>query len=152
MHRFIPVLAHDRGARLAEMVTNHRPRQFGESKYGLSRTIRVVLDLLTVKFMSDYLASPMKFFGRLGLGCWAVAAMSLFLTVAFKLMAGTDMTGNPMLLLSVLSAMAGLQLISLGILGELNTRIYFDRERRRPYSTDRLVGFHAIARENKRAA
>ena len=152
MHRFIPILGYERGARIAELVTNHRPRRFGESKYGLSRTVRVVLDLLTVKFMSDYLASPMKLFGRLGLGCWAVAGLSLSATVLMKLVSAVDMTGNPMLLLAVLSAMAGLQLVSLGILGELNTRIYFDRHRRRPYTTDRLVGFDGSESGHQRNA
>ena len=152
MHRFIPILGFERGARIAELVTNHRPRRFGESKYGLSRTVRVVLDLLTVKFMSDYLASPMKLFGRLGLGCWTVGSFALMATVVMKLASSVDMTGNPLLLLAVLSAMAGLQLISLGILGELNTRIYFDRSRRRPYTTDRLVGFTRHANEEARVA
>ena len=150
MHRFIPILGHERGAKIAELVTNHRPRQFGQSKYGLSRTVRVVLDLLTVKFMSDYLASPMKLFGRLGLGCWGVASLSLLATLTMKAFSGVDMTGNPMLLLSVLSAMAGLQLISLGILGELNTRIYFDRHRKRPYTTDCLIGIQSTDNANQR--
>ena len=66
MHRFIPILAHQRGAKCAEVVTNHRARRYGTSKYGLSRTIRVVLDLITVKFMLDYFSSPMKLFGRFG--------------------------------------------------------------------------------------
>ena len=67
MHRFIPILAHQRGARCVEVVTRHHPRRFGTSKYGISRTFRVVLDLLTVKYILDYYASPMKLFGLLGI-------------------------------------------------------------------------------------
>ena len=74
MHRFIPILAHWRGARCAEVVTNHRPRRFGKTKYGISRTLRVVLDLITVKYMLDYSASPMKLFGMLGFGCGLLSA------------------------------------------------------------------------------
>ncbi len=74
MHRFIPILAHWRGARCVEMVTTHHPRRFGQTKYGLSRTLRVVLDLLTVKYMLDYYSSPMKLFGRIGVGFWPWAA------------------------------------------------------------------------------
>ena len=69
MHRFIPILAHRRGARCVEVVTRHHPRRFGQTKYGISRTIRVLLDLITVKYMLDYFASPMKLFGRIGLAC-----------------------------------------------------------------------------------
>src|SRR5687767_2748993 len=78
MHRFIPILAHQRGARCVEVVTRHHPRRFGQTKYGLSRTVRVVLDLVTVKYMLDYFASPMKLFGRFGLACLAVAMLAGF--------------------------------------------------------------------------
>src|SRR4051812_2380960 len=102
MHRFIPILAHSRGARCVEIVTRHHPRRFGQTKYGLSRTVRVILDLVTVKYMLDYFASPMKLFGRFGLACFAVAIASAFATIFMKLAHGTDMTGNPMSLLSIL--------------------------------------------------
>ncbi len=141
MHRFIPILANQRGAKCIEVPTNHRARQFGVSKYGLSRTIRVVLDLLTVKFLQDYLTSPMKLFGRLGFGCFAVGGVSLFATIWMKSMSAVDMTGNPLLMLTVLSIMAGIQLLSLGILGEINSRIYFALEEKRPYTIGRKIGF-----------
>src|SRR5207248_2507749 len=106
MHRFIPILAHARGARCIEVVTRHHPRRFGQTKYGLSRTLRVVLDLVTVKYMLDYFASPMKLFGRFGLACLAIAGVAAFLTSGMKLFAGTDMTGNPLMLLAVLGTIA----------------------------------------------
>src|SRR4051812_1912439 len=108
MHRFIPILAHQRGARCCEVVTRHHPRRFGQTKYGLSRTLRVVLDLITVKYMLDYFASPMKLFGRFGLACFGVAMVAGLGTVGMKLAAGTDMTGNPLSLLSILGTMAAI--------------------------------------------
>src|SRR5947207_15506678 len=102
MHRFIPLLAHQRGARCVEVVTRHYPRRFGKTKYGLSRTVRVVLDLITVKYMLDYFASPMKLFGRFGLACFLIGAIAGLSTLGMKLAAGTDMTGNPLMLLAVL--------------------------------------------------
>src|SRR5262245_5980402 len=109
MHRFIPILAHQRGAKCTEVVTRHHPRRFGHTKYGLSRTVRVVLDLVTVKYMLDYFASPMKLFGRFGLACLAIALLSALAGVAMKLAAGTDVTGNPLTLLAVLATLAGIQ-------------------------------------------
>jgi len=139
MHRFIPILAHQRGARCAEVVTRHYPRRFGQTKYGLSRTVRVVLDLMTVKYMLDYFASPMKLLGRFGLACLAIASLAGMATIAMKLAAGTDMTGNPLMLLSVLGMIAAIQFFSLGLLGEVNARIYFGQERRQNYAIRELV-------------
>ena len=140
MHRFIPILAHQRGGRCAEVVTQHRPRRHGTSKYGLSRTFRVLLDLVTVVFLLDYLASPIKFFGKMGVTCGLVGMIAAAATVWMKLARGIDMTGNPLLLLTVLSFMAATQLISMGVLGELNIRIYYDRGHRRPYAIAERLG------------
>ena len=125
MHRFIPILAHWRGARCVEVVTNHRPRQFGQTKYGISRTFRVLLDLMTVKYQISYFSSPMKLFGMVGFICTFVAGVSALSTVAMKIWSGVDMTGNPLLLLTVLFVLVAIQLMSLGLLGEVNARIYF---------------------------
>jgi glycosyltransferase involved in cell wall biosynthesis len=141
MHRFIPILAHQRGARCVEVVTRHHARQFGESKYGIARTVRVLLDLVTVKFMLDYFSSPMKLFGKIGIGCGALGLLSLIATVAMKMFGAVDMTGNPMLLLSMLSVMVGVQFLSLGLLGEVNVRIYYDHLRRKPYAIAERIGF-----------
>lgn len=126
MHRFIPILAQWRGARCVEVVTNHHARRFGQSKYGISRTTRVILDLLTVKYMIHYAASPMKLFGMIGLLCMAVGAVSGAATVGMKVSSGVDMTGNPLLLLTCLSAMLSAQFLFLGMLGELCSRIFFE--------------------------
>jgi glycosyltransferase involved in cell wall biosynthesis len=139
MHRFIPILAHWKGARCREVVTNHRPRQFGRTKYGLSRTLRVVLDLVTVKFLLSYSASPMKLFGMIGLACGGGAALAGAATLSMKLWSGLDMTGNPLLLLTALLAIVAVQFLSLGLLGEMNTRIYFGTRNRSHYTVRELV-------------
>ncbi len=139
MHRFIPILAHWRGARCLEMVTTHHPRIYGKTKYGLSRTVRVVLDLLTVKYMLDYYTSPMKLFGRVGLAFMAAGATMLLGTVGMKLAWGLDMTGNPMLVLGGLLCIVSVQLFSVGLLGEANTRLYYRRNERRPFAIRNVV-------------
>lgn len=139
MHRFIPILAHWRGARCVEMVTTHHPRRFGKTKYGLSRTLRVVLDLLTVKYMLDYYSSPMKLFGRIGVGFLATGSFMLCTTIAAKLALGTDMTGNPLLLLGAILCVVSVQLFSLGLLGEANTRLYYARNSRRPFTIRKTI-------------
>ena len=143
MHRFIPILAHQRGARCCEVVTRHHARRFGQTKYGLSRTVRVVLDLITVKYMLDYFASPMKLFGRLGLAGIALGMLAGVATLCMKFTGGVDMTGNPLLLLTVLSSMLGVQFLSLGLLGEVNARIYFSMQPQRSYAVRELINFES---------
>lgn len=145
MHRFIPILAHWRGARCVEMVTTHHPRRFGKTKYGLSRTLRVVLDLLTVKYMLDYYSSPMKLFGRIGVGFLATGCSMLAATVAAKIALGADMTGNPLLLLGAILCVVSVQLFSLGLLGEANTRLYYARDSRRPFTIRKIIRQRASA-------
>ncbi|MEZ6135833.1 MAG: glycosyltransferase family 2 protein [Pirellulaceae bacterium] len=139
MHRFIPILANWRGARCKEMVTTHHPRRFGTTKYGLSRTLRVILDLVTVKYMLDYYASPMKLFGRIGMAFLAAGTLMLCGTVGMKLLGSFDMTGNPLLILGSLLCIVSVQLFSVGLLGEANTRLYYKRNERRPFTIRRVV-------------
>jgi hypothetical protein len=143
MHRFIPILAHWRGARCCEMPTRHRARQFGQSKYGISRTVRVILDLITVKYMVQYMTSPMKLFGGAGLASGLLGGLAGLATIAMKWLGNVDMTGNPLLLLSVLGIMAGMQFFVLGMLGELGVRTYYESQGRQPYAIRRLVNFEA---------
>lgn len=155
MHRFIPILAHWRGARCVEVVTNHHARRFGTSKYGISRTLRVILDLMTVKYMIHYATSPMKLFGMIGLVCLAVGALSGAGTVWLKIASGVDMTGNPLLLLTCLSVMLSAQFLFLGMLGELCSRIFFEVRGMPNYAirTTRNFDSHTIpAFEQKRRA
>jgi hypothetical protein len=145
MHRFIPILAHQRGARCVEVVTRHHPRRFGRTKYGLSRTVRVLLDLITVKYMLDYFASPMKLFGRIGLACGALGMLAGLATLGMKLAAGIDMTGNPLMLLTVLSLIGSVQFLSLGLLGEVNARIYYASQPKQNYAVRRVVSSELVA-------
>jgi hypothetical protein len=140
MHRFIPILAHWRGARCAEVVTRHQPRQFGKSKYGISRTLRVVLDLITVKYMTQYLSSPMKLFGVLGLASGLVGAVAGAATLVMWF-DGFHMSRNPLLLLTVFASFVGLQFFVLGMLGELGVRTYYESQGRQPYAIRDLVNF-----------
>ncbi len=134
MHRFIPILAHWRGAKCVEVVTKHHPRKYGESKYGISRVLKVILDLITVKYLIRYLVSPMRLFGTIGLVCGMVGVLSGAATGIMKMFYGFDMTGNPLLLLSIFSTMIGVQFFGLGMLGELGARIYFSVRNLQPYS------------------
>jgi glycosyltransferase involved in cell wall biosynthesis len=153
MHRFIPILAWQRGARCYELEVRHHPRRFGKTKYGISRTTRVVLDLATVKFLLCWLNSPMKLFGRLGLYAAVAGFCSMTAVITMKLLGGIDMTGNPLLLLSALCWMSGLQLFSLGLLGEMSTRLYYTRSGRRPYVVDAIrQGPDSAPRRMKAAA
>ncbi|MDZ4818265.1 MAG: glycosyltransferase family 2 protein [Planctomycetota bacterium] len=141
MHRFIPILAHWRGANCAEIVTRHHARKFGTSKYGISRTIRVVLDLITVKYMIQYLSSPMRLFGKIGLLSGFIGGLAATATVGMKLFGGVDMTGNPLLLLSVFATFVGLQFLVLGMLGELGVRTYYESQQKTPYTIRTMLNF-----------
>lgn len=143
MHRFIAVLAFARGARCCEMVTNHRARQFGTSKYGLSRIVRVMLDLVTVKYLLDYAAKPMRLFGMLGLGCGAVGTLAGIATVGLKITTNFDMTGNPLLLLTTFAWILGIQFFTLGLLAEISARIYFQAQNLRNYAIRSIKESHS---------
>ncbi len=148
MHRFIPILGHWRGARCIEVETNHHPRRFGVSKYGISRTVRVIMDLITVKYLIRYLVSPMKLFGLIGLACGGVGALSGLATLYMKFAHGSDMTGNPLFTLSVFSLMVGVQFFGLGLIGELGARIYYQVHVQDPYAIRRTVNMDAPAVES----
>jgi glycosyltransferase involved in cell wall biosynthesis len=134
MHRFVPALAVQYGGRLAQIPVRHHPRTAGRTKYNLTRTVRVLLDLITVKFLYNYLTRPMHVFGTAGLGLIGLGFVSLLATVVMKRTDGIFMTGNPLLLLSALLEVLGVQFISLGLLGEVLTRIYFESQGKSAYT------------------
>jgi glycosyltransferase involved in cell wall biosynthesis len=128
MHRFIPALADDLGAKIAEVVVHHRARRFGTSKYGLSRTVRVLLDLITVKFLSSYSTRPIQVFGVLGL---ASSSLGLLITAVLgfeRLVLGTPLANRPLVWLGILLTLMGFQFITLGLLGELLVRTYHESQ------------------------
>jgi glycosyltransferase involved in cell wall biosynthesis len=155
MHRFITALAVQQGAVVAQVPVRHHPRSAGVSKYGIGRTVRVLLDLLTVKFLASYHTRPMHFFGGLGLMAMVTGLVSLAVTAGMKWTSGQWMTGNPLLLFSVLMEMLGVQLISVGLIGEGMTRANFERHGRRPYLVRQTVNVdapHEQPAEYQRAA
>ena len=135
MHRFVPVLAQMHGARVAQLAVRHHPRVAGRTKYTLSRTVRVLLDLITVKFLHSYLTRPMHVLGTAGLVSMGLGVVSLLATAWMKYVSHpkVNMTGNPLLLLSVLLELVGVQLISMGLIGELLTRTYFESQGKSAY-------------------
>jgi glycosyltransferase involved in cell wall biosynthesis len=133
LHRFVPVLAQQCGGRVAQIPVRHHPRVAGKTKYTLSRTFRVLLDLITVKFLHSYITRPMHVFGLAGLCSMAAGAVTLGAVVWMKAHWGLFMTGNPLLLLSALLELVGVQLISLGLIGEMLTRTYYESQGKHPY-------------------
>jgi len=140
MHRFIPALASWSGAKVAEIPVRHHPRKYGQSKYGISRTFRVVLDLITVKFLLSYSTKPIQIFGGIGLMSFIFSLLSFFEIVISKLCYGEDVTGNPFFLLFILFALVGVQLITMGLLGEINIRTYYESQKKSIYVVKEVVG------------
>jgi glycosyltransferase involved in cell wall biosynthesis len=150
LHRFVPVLAQQCGGRLAQIPVRHHPRTAGKTKYGLTRSVRVVLDLITVHFLHSYLTRPMHVMGLAGLLSMGSGVLSLLATVWMKSRWGVFMTGNPLLLLSVTLELIGVQLISMGLLGEVLTRTYFESQGKTAYSVRSTLNLEPRAR--RRAA
>ena len=139
LHRFIPALAADLGARVAEVKVNHRPRTLGRSKYGLSRTLRVMLDLLTVKFLSGFSTRPIQLFGLFGLIC-AAAGLGLTAYLGFeRIVLGVRLANRPLVLLAILMAVVGVQFVSLGLLGEMLVRTYHESQAKPIYRVREVV-------------
>lgn len=145
LHRFIPALASQVGGTVAEVPVNHRARQFGRSKYGISRTIRVMLDLITVWFLGTYSTRPIHVFGTLGLASAAMGVViGLFLTF-LKLFFHENIGNRPLLLLAVLLVVIGVQLITMGLLGEMITRTYYESQNKPIYVVREIVNGNAQA-------
>jgi glycosyltransferase involved in cell wall biosynthesis len=126
LHRFIPALSSWMGVTVAEVPVRHHPRRFGKSKYGISRTMRVLLDLITVRFLLSYSTRPIQIFGGLGLLASAIGfALGVYLTLV-KIVMGQDIGNRPLLLLAVLLMLVGVQLVGMGLLGELVIRTYYE--------------------------
>ncbi len=126
LHRFIPAIASWQGVAVAELPVKHHPRQFGRSKYGIGRTMRVVLDLMTVRFLLSYSTRPMQVFGTVVLGSLSIGAiLGVYLTYV-RLIAQQGIGERPLLLLAVLLIVLGVQFLGLGLLGELITRVYYE--------------------------
>jgi glycosyltransferase involved in cell wall biosynthesis len=133
LHRFIPALASGMGVRVAEVPVSHHPRRFGKSKYDLSRTITVLLDLLTVKFLLSYSTRPMQIFGLLGVMSFMVGTMIAAYLSFIRLFLGSPIADRPLLLLAILLIFVGVQSVTMGLLGELTMRVYHEAQGKKIY-------------------
>ncbi len=140
MHRFIPAIASWVGVKIAEVKVNHRARVAGVSKYGISRTFRVILDLITVKFLMNFSARPLQFFGAIGLGS-TVIGLLIGLTLSYqKLIMGIGLGDRPLLLLAILLVLIGLQFITVGLVAEMITRTYHESQDKPIYTIRNIFG------------
>ncbi len=141
MHRFLPALARRFGAKVTEIPVRHHPRLYGRSKYGIGRTVRVILDIFLVKFLNEYITKPLYVFGGMGfLLLTAGILIELYLTL-LKIFTGADIGGRPLLLLGVLLILAGIQLLSTGIIAELIVRTYYESRGEKPYVIEEKLNF-----------
>ncbi len=140
MHRFIPVFAHSVGARITELPVHHHARKFGKAKYGLERTIKVVLDLFTVKFLLDYSHKPMRLFG--GTGMILILGSGILLTSLLirKLIEGISILPSPLFSLGVMFFILGFQSILMGLIAELLARTYHESQRKPTYTIRKVLG------------
>ncbi|MCL5670391.1 MAG: glycosyltransferase family 2 protein [Acidobacteria bacterium] len=140
-HRFIPALASSIGARIAEIPIRNIPRASGKSNYGLSRTIRVMIDLISIKFLLEYSTRPLQFFGLVGFASTGLGTLiGLFLAFKKLFMGQSIMLQHgPLLFLAVLLILSGIQLLSVGLVGEMVTRTYFESQRKATYAVQEII-------------
>jgi hypothetical protein len=141
MHRFIPVFAHAVGAQIIEMPVNHHPRKFGQGKYGLERTIKVMLDLFTVKFLLSYSAKPIYLFGGAGFGLMALSAITLIVLAIRRIFWLVSVLASPFFLISVMFFVLGFQSILMGLIAELLVRTYHESQDKRTYTIRQKYNF-----------
>jgi glycosyltransferase involved in cell wall biosynthesis len=153
MHRFLPALVKWRGGRITEMAVNHRPRKHGRSKYGLRRTVKVMLDLITVKFLGDYLTKPIYFFGKVALISTFASLLCLGVAVLQKYGVLTDearinLNRNIFFLFSLILFLATIMFIMMGVISELLVRIYHESQGRPPYKVRQVLRGRVITGQN----
>ncbi|TLN09843.1 glycosyltransferase, partial [bacterium] len=139
MHRFIPAYAKWVGASITEVPVHHHPRRFGKAKYGLERTLKVVLDLFTVKFLNSYSSKPIYLFGGLGMALILLAMIVLLILVGLRIFAGEHMIRSPLLILSVMLVILGFQSILQGLIAELLARTYHESQHKLTYTVRKTL-------------
>ena len=140
MHRFIPVFAHSIGAKITELPVHHHARKFGKAKYGLERTIKVILDLFTVKFLLDYSHKPMRLFGGAGITLMFFSFIMLLALFIRKLMEGVPVLTSPIFSLGVMFFILGFQSILMGLIAELLARTYHESQKKPTYTIRQILG------------
>jgi glycosyltransferase involved in cell wall biosynthesis len=140
LHRFIPALAHAAGARVTEIPVSHHPRRYGKAKYGLSRTLKVILDILAVRFLTSYSTRPIHIFGLLGLFSFVAGMVILLYLAVVRLFLLQPVADRPLMLLGILLTMLGVQLVTSGLLAEMVTRTYFESQDKPIYTVREELG------------
>jgi hypothetical protein len=141
MHRFIPVFAHSVGAKIIELPVHHHARKFGKAKYGLERTIKVVLDLFTVKFLLDYSKKPIYLFGGTGIIMIIASLLTLIALLLRRVLVGIPVLTSPFFLISVMFVIMGFQSILMGLIAELQVRTYYESQSKPTYTVRQTIGF-----------
>lgn len=139
MHRFIPAYAHSVGARMIEVKVNHHPRRFGRTKYGLTRTLKVILDLFTVKFLISFANKPIYLFGGAGISLMAFSMATLLFLLVRRLWLGTSVTRSPFFSISAMFFILGFQSILMGLIAELLVRTYHEAQQKPTYTVRRVL-------------
>jgi glycosyltransferase involved in cell wall biosynthesis len=141
MHRYLPVYAHMAGARIVEVEVTHHPRVAGRSKYGLSRILSVIFDLMTIRFLDRHLQHPMYFFGRMALGVAALSVGAALPALYWKFVTGTrSLIRTPLPVLSFILMVMAAQIFLTGLMMEVLSRTYFESQKKRPYAIRKIVG------------
>jgi glycosyltransferase involved in cell wall biosynthesis len=140
MHRFIPAIASGMGISFTEIKVNHRPRKYGTSKYGISRTIRVILDLITVKFLLSFATRPIQVFGLLGFVSGTVGFLIALVMTIQRQFFGVPLADRPLLFLAILLIFVGIQFVSLGLIAELQARTYHESQQKPVYYVREVIG------------
>ncbi|HEU4390453.1 MAG TPA: glycosyltransferase family 2 protein [Blastocatellia bacterium] len=133
MHRFIPVYASWSGARVTELAVEHHPRTAGNSKYGLSRTIKVIFDLITIKFLSSYLTKPLYMFGTAGIVCLLISFVSMLLALYYRFIRDVHLNRMPLATLAMIMFAMGIQFVFMGLLAEMVVRTYHESQNKTTY-------------------
>lgn len=141
MHRFIPAYARSVGARIIEMPVRHHPRRHGKTKYGISRTLRVLLDLLTVKFLISYAQKPIYVFGGLGLAMFTLGIAALIFLLVRRLTVGTSVVQSPFFATGLMLMLMGIQSVLMGLIAELLARTYHESQKKTTYTVRRAINF-----------
>ncbi len=148
MHRFIPVYANSVGARIIEMPVRHHPRRFGKAKYGLERTVKVILDLFTVKFLSSYANKPIYLFGGAGIVLIALALLVMLYLFVRRVFFGVPVLGSPFFQMSTMIAILGFQSILMGLIAELLARTYHESQGKPTYTVRAVINLEPQERES----
>jgi len=147
MHRFIPAYAGHVGAKIIEVPVQHHPRKFGKTKYGLERTLKVLLDLFTVKFLISYAHKPIYLFGGVGIGLMSISAISLLFLMIRRIVVETQVLTSPIFPTSLMVMFMGFQSILMGLIAELLVRTYHEAQSKTTYTLRRVIGGHRSSRE-----